>query len=306
MTSKKQHRLWYVRRNRDVRGPFPTAVISQFLLLGRLQKSDYVSLDRQEWQEIGNVVELQPEVLRADLSETANQSNLEAARRGADERDVGDRRRADDPDYVDQRKGERRGVESEEMRIHRERRAALRQGESEKKKRRQQTFLTIVLLVVCAGVLGLVFISTPRQTDGAIDCGADPAPGVNWSNCNLQAAAFDGADLSRAHIRNANLANASFYRATLTGADLAYTNLALANLRMTDMAQVIMTGATLRGADLRGADLRGADLSYADLQGAQLAGVSLEGARLDKAVWIDGTLCARESVSGCVPAAVSN
>lgn len=301
MISTKEHRLWYVRRNRDVRGPFPTAVISQFLLLGRLKETDEVSLNRRDWLQIVNVVELRPEVMKADLSDAVNQSNLEATRRGADERDVGDRRQADDPEHVDQRKGERRVAETEEMLAHRQRRAALRQTETERKKQRQNIILALVLLVICGALLGLIFSYHPRQEEAPIDCAAVAAAGVNWSNCNLQGAMLNGADLSRARIRNANLSNASLYRAKLPGVDLAYANLGLANLRMTDLANASLTGATLRGADLRGADLRGADLSYADLQGAQLAGVSLEGAKLGKTIWVDGQLCAQGSVGGCMP-----
>lgn len=303
MTSPKEHRLWYVRRNRDVRGPFPTAVISQFLLLGRLKETDEVSLDRQEWWHIGDVVELQPGVMKADLDDAVKQSNLEAVRRGADERDVGDRRQADDPEHVDRRQGERRAAETEEMLAHRQRRAALRRRETKRKKQWQNIILAVALLVIGVGLLGPIFNYPPRQEEAPIDCNAAAAAGVNWNNCNLQGTMLNGADLSRAHIRNANLSNASLYRAKLPGVDLAYANLGLTNLRMTDLADAILTGATLRGADLRGADLRGADLSYADLQGAQLAGVRLEGAGLSKAIWADGQLCAQGSVGGCVPAA---
>jgi hypothetical protein len=302
MTSPNEHRLWYVRRKRDVRGPFPTAVISQFLLLGRLSKNDEVSIDQQEWRHIADVTELQPEVMKADLTESANQSNLEAARRGADERDVGDRRQLDDPEHVDQRKGERRAVESEKMRAHREQRAAQREAQMKKDKTQQFLILSVMLVLVFAGLGVVVYKYQPSQEQGAMDCSADPAPGVNWSNCNFQGSSLNGVDLSRALIRNTNLSNVSLYRAKLTGADLAYANLGLANLRMSDLNKALLTGATLRGADLRGADLRGADLSYADLRGAQLAGVSLEGAKLDKTIWTDGGLCAQGSVGGCQPA----
>lgn len=302
MGSAKQHHLWYVRRNRDVRGPFPTAVISQFLLLGRLKKSDEVSLDRQEWLQIDNVVELQPEVMKADLTNPENQINLEAARRGADERDPEDRRGQQEPKQADQRRGERRAEESEEMLAHRRQRAALRPEEEPGNKRRQTLVLVAVLILICGGLLTLVLFNRPAQEVGAIDCNAAPQPGVNWSNCDLQGADLNGVDLERSRIRNANLSNASLYRAKLQGVDLAYTNLGLANLRMSDLVGAVLTGATLRAADLRGADLRGADLSYANLRDAQLAGAVLEGARLDKAIWSDGGLCAPGSVGGCVPA----
>ena len=69
MTASSKHKLWYVRRREDVRGPFPTAAISQFLLLGRLHKKDEVSEDKVAWLHICDVPELSPEVMKADLTE---------------------------------------------------------------------------------------------------------------------------------------------------------------------------------------------------------------------------------------------
>ena len=303
MTSAKQHKLWFVRRKNDVRGPFPTAVISQFLLLGRLNKSDEISRDQIDWMQISNVVELQPEVMKAELAEAANQANLEAARRGADERGVHDRRQADDPEHIDMRKGERRAPESADVLAHRQSRVSHRFEEVEQEAKKQNIVLAFVLLVICGGLLTLVFMYQPEDGIPDPDCTSAPAPGINWSNCNFQGAALEGVNLTNAFIRNANLANASLYRANLIGVDLAYTNLGLANLRMTSLVGANLVGAVLRNSDLRGADLRGADLSYADLQGAQLAGINLEGAKLDKTIWADGELCAMGSISGCIPAA---
>lgn len=302
----KKHRLWYVRRNEDIRGPFPTAVISQYLLLGRLNKNDEISRDQQEWMQIVNVVELAPEVMKAELAESADDPNLQAAKRGADERGVHDRRQSDDPEHVGMRKGERRASESDADLAHRESRVSHRLEDVEKEAKKQNIILAIVLFIICGGLLSLVIIYQPEDGIPDIDCTAPPSPGINWSNCNFQGMKFDSVDLTGALIRNANLSNVSLYRSTLEGADLAYTNFGLANLRMSKLAGANMVGAILRKSDLRGADMRNVDLSYADLQGAQLAGINLEGAKLDKTIWIDGELCAMGSVGGCIPAKINN
>ncbi len=305
MTTKK-HRLWYVRRNKDVRGPFPTAVISQYLLLGRLTKNDEVSRDQQEWMKIVNVVELAPEVMKAELAESSDDPNLQAAKRGADERSVHERRTSDDPEHVEMRKGERRALESDEDKKHRESRVSQRLEDVEKRAKKQNIILAIVLLIICGGLITLMVIYQPEDGIPDIDCAAAAAPGINWSNCNFQGMSLDSVDLSNAHIRNANLSNVSLYRATLEGADLAYTNFGLANLRMSKLAGANLLGAILKNSDLRGADLRNADLSYADLQGAQLAGIKLEGAKLNKTIWPDGEMCAEGSIGGCIATTPTN
>jgi hypothetical protein len=39
---------WYVRRNNQIKGPFPAGQIAQSLILGRFSLQDEVSLDRQD------------------------------------------------------------------------------------------------------------------------------------------------------------------------------------------------------------------------------------------------------------------
>ena len=301
MASSKVRKLWFVRRNGDIRGPFPTTAITQFLLVGRLNKFDEVSEDKQVWQAIDDVEELVPEVMKADLSDSVQQSNLEASKHGADERGGVERRHEDDPEHQEQREGERRSAESIDEHAERQARMIERLAAAEQKAKRQNMIMVVVLVLVCAAMLGLMLVYDPGEEIPDIDCTAVPASGINWSNCDLQGADLNAVDLSKSHIRNANLSSASLFRANLQGVDLAYTNLGLANLRMADMRSASLVGSNFRNSDMRGADLAGADLSYADLQGAQMVGVNLEGARLDKTIWIDGQRCAEGSVGGCIP-----
>jgi len=301
MASSKIRKLWFVRRNGDVRGPFPATAISQFLLVGRLHKFDEVSQDQQVWQSIDDVEELVPEVMKADLTDPVNQSNLEASKHGADERSGEERRHANDPEHQEQRERERRVVDSADEHIQRRARMREKIVEAEQKTKRQNMIMTVVLVLVSAAILGLIFGFDPGEEIPDINCATVPASGVNWSNCDLQGAELNGVDLSGSHIRNANLSAAVLFRANLQGVDLAYTNLGLANLRMADMRNASLVGSNFRNSDMRGADLAGADISYANLQGAEMVGVNLDGARLDKAIWVDGRRCAEGSVGGCIP-----
>ncbi len=301
MTSSKVRKLWFVRRNGDVRGPFPTTTISQFLLVGRLHKFDEVSEDKQVWQAIDDVEELVPDLVKADMADPVKQSNLDASRYGADERSGEERRHDDESEHQEQREAERRVAETMDEHAHRQAKMAERLAAAEQKAKRQNAVLVVILVLLSVAMLGFMFVYDPGKEVVDIDCTAVPASGINWSNCDLQGADLDAVDLSKSYIRNANLSSASLFRANLQGVDLAYSNLGLANLRLADMRGASLVGSNFRNSDLRGADLAGADLSYADLQNAQLVGVNFEGARLDKAIWIDGQRCAAGSVGGCVP-----
>jgi len=292
--------LWYTRKNGEVRGPFPRAVIAQYLLLNRLHKDDEVSIDQKHWQLISSVEELIPSVMRADLTEPANQRFLEVARRGADERLAIDRRKQGVAEQNEQRRGdERRADEPEAVLEHRKIKTGI--IVEAHKAQPANTLLAVVIVLAIAGILVALALSySPQPEAPNADCSAAPAPRVNWSNCGLQGARFDQGHLQQALIRNADLSGSSLLSADLQGADLAFTNLSLANLQHANLRGAQLMGAKLNRTDLSGADLSGADLSYADLSGASVSGANLAGAKLDKAVWFDKTVCAPGSVGQCV------
>ncbi len=155
-----------------------------------------------------------------------------------------------------------------------------------------------------AGLLALIlFVALrlgPMPVPADPDCGAQPSPGVNWSNCNLEELAAKHADLTGANLRNASLRSASLMGARLTRADLSYAELVHADLSYAELDRAVLVGANLQQADLTYAQLSGADLAYADLSGAQLGGAELVGARLDNAIWIDGSLCTPGLVGRCL------
>ena len=294
--------LWYTRKNGEVRGPFPRAVIAQYLLLNRLNKEDEVSLDQKHWLVIAAVEELMPSVMKADLTEPANQRALEVVRRGADERLAIDRRKQGKSGEQNEKRGgsERRAAEPDDVLKHR--RVKTEIIVAARKAQPANTLLAVVIVLAIAGILLAMALNySPQPEEPDIDCAAAPAPGVNWSNCNLQGSRFDQRHLQRALIRNADLSGSSLLSADLQGADLAFTNFSLANLENTNLHSAQLMGAKLNSSDLKGADLSDADLSYADLSGADLSDVNLAGTKLDQTMWIDKTICARGSVGECLP-----
>ena len=107
-------KLWYVRRDRQVRGPFPAAQISRFVLLGRIRETDELSSDQKVWVPLSGVPELLPQAVR----DGAGEETLKPMRRGEDERAGGERRSGTvpvSPGPADQRMGkDRRAPEDAE------------------------------------------------------------------------------------------------------------------------------------------------------------------------------------------------
>lgn len=284
--------LWYVRRGDAARGPFPEAQVRRYVRLGRIRRGDELSPDGKEWTPLEALAAF------AELLAAGSGKILP----GDDERASGDRRKASGEDAgTDRRRGDdRRSEESPEVIERRERRArvirSLRGSHGSDR----------LPLFVAAGVMAAILLFgywlAPSARVSKPQCGAPPGPGVNWSNCNLEAARADNADLVNAELRNARLQGASFLGARLNEADVAYADLSFADMSYANLEGADLKGATLRQADLTYANLRGSNLSYADLTGAALGGADLTGARLGNAIWIDKTVCSPGSVGRCLHA----
>jgi uncharacterized protein YjbI with pentapeptide repeats len=129
-----------------------------------------------------------------------------------------------------------------------------------------------VLSVAAQSAHAAVTCPSVDQTTGAVSPG--PAPGVNWSGCdltgaNLQFAGMTGADLSGANLTGANM--------KLVG--LASANLSGANLTNANAFDSAMGLANLSGADFSGTNLTLADLQQANIAGARFATANLGGVR---------------------------
>ena len=57
---KNKSTLWYIRQQGNITGPFPSRVITNNILLGRLTGEGQASLDRVSWQKIQAISALQP------------------------------------------------------------------------------------------------------------------------------------------------------------------------------------------------------------------------------------------------------
>ncbi len=290
--------LWYVRRDRQVRGPFPAAQISRFVLLGRIRETDELSSDQKVWVPLSGVPELLPQAVRGG----AGEETLKPMRRGEDERAGGERRSRTDPvppGAADQRKGkDRRAPEDAETLLLRESKTRLLE---ENRKRREDylpRWLGMAIVLVVALGLALLLVPPPDEDEPA--CDAPPGPSVNWSNCRMEDLSVTRKDLSGAKVTNAKLRQANLFGSKLVGADLAYTDLVKANLSYADLTGANLKGTNLLGADLAYANLTEADLTFADLSQAVLGGAVLNGAQLGNAVWLDGQVCAPGSVGQCL------
>lgn len=157
-------------------------------------------------------------------------------------------------------------------------------------------------------------------------CESAPSPGVDWACCNkvgtlqtsrgidlrgadLRWASLSHTDLSNAVLDEANLDEANFSLSIAENASLRCVSGLNASFELANLAGADMSGASListylvaaflENANLANADLTGANLTYANLTGANLAGARLDGAVLDEAIWVDGRICAKESLGTC-------
>jgi len=120
MTSKQ---LWYTRRVKEIRGPFPAGLVTRYILLGRIRDTDELSIDQVSWQPVTELPELIPEELKADLNIPENREKLRMAQMREDERESSDRRvrQSSRKSEKQNRSGiERRKTESVETIRHRE------------------------------------------------------------------------------------------------------------------------------------------------------------------------------------------
>jgi hypothetical protein len=288
--------LWYVRKGGRIRGPFPAGQIAREILLGRIRENDELSADKEHWQHFSALPQLVPEVMRHPDTKEGRQHQL-LARLREDERLHDRRGPGHAPADNNQRHGDRRTVESFDVVAHRDR---VVRWAAEGVKEERNLLLPAAVIMITLFILITYFLwYHPAPPQAERDCQAAPAPAVNWSGCEMAARNLSRLDLSRSILNNAMLHGADLHAANLARADLSYAGLEGADLRAANLQNANLKGAVLRNANLAQADLRQADLGYVALLGANLNGVSLAGAKLDKAIWIDGRVCAAGSVGEC-------
>ncbi|MDX9767883.1 MAG: pentapeptide repeat-containing protein [Ectothiorhodospiraceae bacterium] len=299
----QEERLWYVRRgDGNARGPYPTRVISSYILLGRIADGDELSTDQTEWRPVADHPDLVPLEVK-NAHEPGGQERLAQARLREDER-LRDRRRSADADTLNrERRGpDRRSPESQEVVQHRAQRAALLMSSEDEamQLRRWWPVLVVFVVLMIAGMWWVIGLREGEVQTAAPDCQAAAAPGVNWARCQKTAANLAGARLDGANLDSADLRRARLTGASLKGANLDYVDLRGADLKGTNLANASLRGARLGSAVMIDTNLSGADLGYADLRGAFVQGLHLDGTKLDRAIWIDGRECADGSVGRCL------
>ncbi len=295
---ERKQKLWYIRRSEAVQGPFPSGTLRRFVLLGRVRLSDQVSLDKQQWEIVSRVPEVVPPEVRKAAAEGHLEDVLPIHLREDERAGLERRSKGQDKQFKDQRKGQRRQDEPELMQRHRQAKAELLQLEKTGRRTPFVAMAVSTLLVLVAVGVGL-YIGMPASIQDP-DCNAKAGPGVNWRNCRLDAVSFESANLQGAILNSSILRMAKLPGAIFTLADLQYADLSGSDLSYAEFANAKMKGINLQSADLSYADLSNSDLSFANLRGSNMGGAKIGGARLDRAIWIDGTVCQPGSLGRCI------
>jgi len=296
-SEKQKKRLWYVRRSNAVLGPYPEGLVTRYILLGRIHRSDEISSGDDVWRKVSDVPGLIPEVMQLGMDDPISRQRLMAAKRWADERSTDDRRQSGEGVAQNRRAEDRRSSLADEETKRRNVGDITQEIRKQKKKDRLYAGLIAVCIVIASGVA--VYQFKPKPPEIAINCNASPQPGIDWNNCHKEGATLNNANLIGALMTNMVLTNADLHESLLGKADLSYSTLSIANLRSTDLHDAIMVGVNLRKSNLSNADLKGADLSYADLTAANIRGAQMKNTRLGNAIWIDGRKCGPDSIGRC-------
>jgi len=325
MKKHKTH-LWYTRRGKEIRGPFPVGMITRYILLGRILDTDELSHDQREWRTVAELPELMPAELKLDLSIPEHMEKLRIAKLREDERQPDDRRdkydnaeQIENTEYLSRSGTERREYEAKTT-------LRRRKAKSEflhKLKNNNENYAPRILLVVGIVVL-IIWASVTMSPESKVminDCGQSPMPYVNWSNCSKEGINLQNMDLGGAKLLNTKMSGAKLLNVKLTGAKLSYVDLSNSSISDSDLQDAILMGANLRNTLLVNANMKNSDLSFAILQnadlsnvnfqnanlrhavlnGANLVGVDLSGAILDKAIWVNNTVCGPQSIGRCIP-----
>ena len=321
---KSNPQLWYTRRDKEIRGPFPKKLITRYILIGRVLESDEVSVDQRNWKVVSSIPEMIPEEMKADLSIPENMEKLRLARLREDERRYGDRRQLGGKELEEairkRRSGkERRDSETLEALRHRQIKTETSQLIRSQKKSFRLPAVAFGLMVVV--VLGTALIYSPQPQKALVNhCELAAQANVDWSNCRFEGLQLNAADLRGAKLQNTSLIAAQLRGVNLSQAHMSYSNLLSADASNANLSNAVMVGAVLRKAHLNAANLQHSDLSYAILQDADLSNADLRnanlthvmlsganitntnfaGANLGNAIWLDNSICAPESVGKCV------
>lgn len=281
------HDVWYLRRNKRVRGPFPYSMIARSVARGMLLPTDEFSPDGSCW---------------TAMTSWERQFSAAGSERSGPHVEQGLRAGAGSSTPVENvpplgGNDASSGPDPARLAARQHRRARYIAGLLSKRDNPVRQIAVIVVSVVAIFVA--VVVLAPRTVSESPQCQADPRPEVNWNNCRLETKDLSRVDLRSSDLRNAKLRDATLMGSKLNQSNLAYAEMVNANISYADLSGASLVGANLQRADLSYANLAGANLAYADLTGANLGGADLREARFDHAIWTNGRVCGPGSVGRC-------
>jgi hypothetical protein len=169
----ENYQVWFLRRDGELIGSFPDALLAQHIVLGRVRESDEVSVDAHYWVKPEEVQALQQVVnnlIGVGTGENADNpewraDRLKAAMRWLDERKAPDRRSEEDEAAAARwaamrgSKERRMTAESPEILEYRKNRAVI-----EASLRRPRRNYTPAILAVILVALGIVIYASMSGT----------------------------------------------------------------------------------------------------------------------------------------------
>jgi hypothetical protein len=228
---------WYVRRNRKVRGPFPSGTIRRLVSAQRVVLTDEVSLDNVLWREVRLVDEVLPPGMRgaSDKASVDDYSGL----------------LPDQPLPFEQHQGFPT--------------VPLAVG-----------LLAIGSLLALFFLLEDNAAPTMADCNAAPAPGVNwnncKLPGIQAAQRDLGGLQASNADLSGGTFTAARLQGAKLQYANLIGADFSYADLSQASLKGATLRNSDLSNTDLSGADLSFADLSNANLANSRLDNAIWSG----------------------------------
>lgn len=260
------YRVWQVKRGEQITGPFPENQILQHILLGRIVADDLISMDGHFWQSYENTPEILEQIRRmvggdvmSSLDPEWREERLQAILRHVDERKRLDPRSQETPENVAAWTALRRGGERRKV------------PETVEQHSHRETIAEVDQ-----------WLKTRRP-------GKSMAAAILFCLALLVALALHRFGSQELPIDIGLRAAASCDAQPASRVDW----------HGCDKSGYVLAGADLRGADLNGTRFAGANLSYANLKGARLDGAVFDGAKLSGATWMDGRVCAADSVGSC-------
>jgi hypothetical protein len=255
------YRVWQVKRDGQVTGPFPENLIIQHILIGRIRPGDLISMDGHFWKSFEHTPEILDQIRHWVTDEGDPQWREERQRailRNADERKRPDPRSHETAEeaaaWMALRVGSdrRKKPETVEQHAYRETIAEVDHWLSSYRSGKDMMAVLLLVLAMLTGLALHYFGAKDQPIDiglHAASCDAQAASQVDWHGC--------------------------------------------------DKTDYVLAGADLRSANLSGTRFSGANLSYANFKGARVDGAMFDGANLTGAIWVDGRVCAAGSVGIC-------